>query len=203
MIGSSGVGYFDRWGLAGPAHVLLVVGLLVVLALALVRNQIPVWIADRLDRSGTGGPVVRARLAVSDRPTRLRPRVRSSLPSARPRFRCPGSSPSSPTVTRGSIAPSELSHRRSSRSAGRRDTPATLPPDHFDPRRRPQGAWTRDPREYRQDDRRLSSTARSSSSGSRPIAVYIVILWLASAYWAFRDMQLRTANPILPYLAAA
>lgn len=38
MIGSSGVGYFDRWGLAGPAHVLLVVGLLVVLALALVRN---------------------------------------------------------------------------------------------------------------------------------------------------------------------
>ena len=35
------------------------------------------------------------------------------------------------------------------------------------------------------------------------IAVYIVILWLAAAYWAFRDMQLRTENPILPYLAAA
>jgi RNA polymerase subunit RPABC4/transcription elongation factor Spt4 len=35
------------------------------------------------------------------------------------------------------------------------------------------------------------------------IAVYFVILWLAAAYWAFRDMQLRTENPILPYLAAA
>jgi RNA polymerase subunit RPABC4/transcription elongation factor Spt4 len=32
---------------------------------------------------------------------------------------------------------------------------------------------------------------------------YIVILWLASAYWAFRDMQLRSENPVLPYLAAA
>jgi len=29
------------------------------------------------------------------------------------------------------------------------------------------------------------------------------VLWLASAYWAFRDMQLRTDNPVLPYLAAA
>jgi RNA polymerase subunit RPABC4/transcription elongation factor Spt4 len=35
------------------------------------------------------------------------------------------------------------------------------------------------------------------------IGVYVVILWLAAAYWAYRDMQLRTENPILPYLAAA
>jgi RNA polymerase subunit RPABC4/transcription elongation factor Spt4 len=35
------------------------------------------------------------------------------------------------------------------------------------------------------------------------MSVYIVILWLASAYWAFRDMQLRSENPVLPYLAAA
>jgi RNA polymerase subunit RPABC4/transcription elongation factor Spt4 len=35
------------------------------------------------------------------------------------------------------------------------------------------------------------------------IAVYFVILWLAAAYWAFRDMQLRTDNPVLPYVAAA
>jgi RNA polymerase subunit RPABC4/transcription elongation factor Spt4 len=34
-------------------------------------------------------------------------------------------------------------------------------------------------------------------------AVYVVILWLASAYWAFRDMQLRSENPVLPYLASA
>jgi hypothetical protein len=35
------------------------------------------------------------------------------------------------------------------------------------------------------------------------LVVYIVILWLAAAYWAFRDMQLRTENPILPYFAAS
>ena len=35
------------------------------------------------------------------------------------------------------------------------------------------------------------------------IAVYLVVLWLASAYWVFRDMQQRTENAILPYLAAS
>lgn len=35
------------------------------------------------------------------------------------------------------------------------------------------------------------------------IGVYFVVLWLAAAFWAFRDLQLRTANPVLPYLAAA
>lgn len=33
--------------------------------------------------------------------------------------------------------------------------------------------------------------------------IYIVLLWLGTAYWAFRDMQARTENPILPYFAAA
>lgn len=33
--------------------------------------------------------------------------------------------------------------------------------------------------------------------------LYFVILWLAAAYWAFRDMQLRSENPVLPYVAAA
>jgi RNA polymerase subunit RPABC4/transcription elongation factor Spt4 len=33
--------------------------------------------------------------------------------------------------------------------------------------------------------------------------IYYFVLWLAAAYWAFRDMQLRSDNPILPYLAAA
>jgi hypothetical protein len=50
VIGSPGVGYFDRWGLAGPAHVVVVVAILVVLALAVVRNPIPTWI-----RTGIGG----------------------------------------------------------------------------------------------------------------------------------------------------
>jgi hypothetical protein len=39
--------------------------------------------------------------------------------------------------------------------------------------------------------------------GLQAAAVYIVILWFAAAYWAFRDMELRTDNPILPYVAAA
>jgi RNA polymerase subunit RPABC4/transcription elongation factor Spt4 len=33
--------------------------------------------------------------------------------------------------------------------------------------------------------------------------LYYLVLWLAAAYWAFRDMQLRSENPVLPYLAAA
>ena len=35
------------------------------------------------------------------------------------------------------------------------------------------------------------------------VAVYVVLLWAATAYWAYRDLQTRTANPIAPYLAAA
>ena len=33
--------------------------------------------------------------------------------------------------------------------------------------------------------------------------VYLIVLWLAGAYWAFRDMQQRSENPILPYVAAS
>jgi hypothetical protein len=35
------------------------------------------------------------------------------------------------------------------------------------------------------------------------IVVYVVLLWLGTAYWAFRDMQARSENPILPYFASA
>src|SRR6476646_8275939 len=35
------------------------------------------------------------------------------------------------------------------------------------------------------------------------ILASLVVLWLASAYWVFRDMQQRTENAILPYLAAS
>jgi RNA polymerase subunit RPABC4/transcription elongation factor Spt4 len=34
------------------------------------------------------------------------------------------------------------------------------------------------------------------------IAAYIVLIWLASAFWAYRDMRLRTASAITPYVAA-
>ena len=37
----------------------------------------------------------------------------------------------------------------------------------------------------------------------KAIAIYIAVIWLVTAFWAFRDMQLRTANPVAPYLAAA
>jgi RNA polymerase subunit RPABC4/transcription elongation factor Spt4 len=39
--------------------------------------------------------------------------------------------------------------------------------------------------------------------GLRAIGIYLVVIWLATAYWAFRDMQQRSANAIVPYLAAA
>ncbi len=39
--------------------------------------------------------------------------------------------------------------------------------------------------------------------GIRAVGVYIVVIWLASAFWAYRDMQHRSANPVAPYLAAA
>jgi len=39
--------------------------------------------------------------------------------------------------------------------------------------------------------------------GLQLLAIYWVVLWIAAAYWAFRDMQGRSDNPIAPYLAAA
>jgi hypothetical protein len=53
MIGASGAEYFDRWGLAGPGHIVVVIGILALLALSIVRNPIPTWI-----RTGIGGLAV-------------------------------------------------------------------------------------------------------------------------------------------------
>ena len=39
--------------------------------------------------------------------------------------------------------------------------------------------------------------------GLRAIGIYLIVIWLATAYWAFRDMQQRSDNAFLPYLAAA
>lgn len=47
----------------------------------------------------------------------------------------------------------------------------------------------------------LSSSA--FQMGIRAVGLYIALLWLASAFWAFRDMRQRTTNPVAPYLAAA
>jgi hypothetical protein len=54
MIGASGVGYFDRWGLAGPGHLLIVLGVLATLVLAFVRNPVPVWIRTGVVGLGLG-----------------------------------------------------------------------------------------------------------------------------------------------------
>jgi len=37
----------------------------------------------------------------------------------------------------------------------------------------------------------------------RAVAIYLVILWLASAYWVYRDLDHRTGDVIAPYLASA
>lgn len=37
----------------------------------------------------------------------------------------------------------------------------------------------------------------------RLVVIYVGLIWLATAYWAYKDLRMRTANPILPYLAAA
>jgi len=54
VIGSSGTEYFDRWGLAGPAHIFVALAVLAVLALGLIRNDIPAWIRTGLAGLGLG-----------------------------------------------------------------------------------------------------------------------------------------------------
>jgi RNA polymerase subunit RPABC4/transcription elongation factor Spt4 len=34
------------------------------------------------------------------------------------------------------------------------------------------------------------------------LVFYLFVVWLAAAFWAFRDMHERTENPVLPYLAS-
>ncbi len=53
VIGARGVGYLDRWGLAGPFHLLVALAVVVVIVLALVRNPVPTWI-----RIGVAGVIL-------------------------------------------------------------------------------------------------------------------------------------------------
>ena len=39
--------------------------------------------------------------------------------------------------------------------------------------------------------------------GLRAIGLYIVFLWLAGAFYVYRDLQARVSNPVVPYLGAA
>lgn len=54
VIGSAGVGYFDRWGLSGPGHLIVALAMLAILGLALVKNIVPVWIRTGLVGLGAG-----------------------------------------------------------------------------------------------------------------------------------------------------
>jgi RNA polymerase subunit RPABC4/transcription elongation factor Spt4 len=39
--------------------------------------------------------------------------------------------------------------------------------------------------------------------GVRVLVIYFVLVWLASAFWAYRDMRQRTTSALAPYVAAA
>lgn len=39
--------------------------------------------------------------------------------------------------------------------------------------------------------------------GLKLLVAYVALIWLAAAFWAFRDMRARTDNVVLPYLAGA
>ena len=54
VIGASGIGYFDRWGLAGPFHLLVFLSLLALLGLSLLPNPIPLWLRVGCWVSGWG-----------------------------------------------------------------------------------------------------------------------------------------------------
>jgi hypothetical protein len=55
MIGSSGDGYLDQWGLAGPGHLVIVIALVAIVIGAVIPNRIPAWL-----RLGVPGLVVGA-----------------------------------------------------------------------------------------------------------------------------------------------
>ncbi len=58
VIGSTGIDYLDRWGLAGPFHFVVVLGLLAVLALALAVDRVPLWIRVGLPGLGLGALLI-------------------------------------------------------------------------------------------------------------------------------------------------
>ena len=44
MIGAEGASYIDQWGLAGPGHLLVVLGIVAIAVLAVVENPVPAWL---------------------------------------------------------------------------------------------------------------------------------------------------------------
>ena len=58
VIGAEGIGYFDRWGFAGPWHVLVFAGLLGMLVAAILRDRVPIWAGIGLPGLGLGALLV-------------------------------------------------------------------------------------------------------------------------------------------------
>jgi hypothetical protein len=58
VIGASGVDYVDRWGLAGPGHILVLVGLLGIVSAAVTRERVPIWLGIGLPGLALGSLLV-------------------------------------------------------------------------------------------------------------------------------------------------
>jgi hypothetical protein len=54
VIGSDDTGYFGRWGIAGPWHLLVALAILACLGLAVIDNKVPVWIRTGIAGLGLG-----------------------------------------------------------------------------------------------------------------------------------------------------
>ena len=54
-------------------------------------------------------------------------------------------------------------------------------------------------------DQTINDFCRSEAFqiGLRVLVVYFVLVWLASAFWAYRDMRQRSTSALAPYVAAA
>ena len=58
VIGASGVGYLDQWGLAGPGHIVVMLGLLTLLGFALTVDRVPLWLRVGLPGLGLGALLI-------------------------------------------------------------------------------------------------------------------------------------------------
>lgn len=58
VIGATGVDYFDRIGLAGRGHLIIAAGVLATLALALIRNPLPMWLRIGIPGLGLGSLLI-------------------------------------------------------------------------------------------------------------------------------------------------
>jgi hypothetical protein len=58
VIGASGVSYLDRWGFAGPGHILIAIGLAGVLVAAVLRDRVPLWLGIGMPGLGLGALVI-------------------------------------------------------------------------------------------------------------------------------------------------